>query len=109
MLLELFTGKSPTHETFTGGISLTKWVQSAFPTSIAQVLDPELLQLMKDLDCESQSTGEGKHDECLVNVIGLGLSCTVDSPDERISMRDALRKLKIAREALLKPNLIKKV
>lgn len=93
MLLELFTGKSPTDDTFSGGLTLTKWVQSAFPASIAQVLDPEL-------DYENKSIEY----ECLVSVLGVGLSCTVDSPDGRISMRDALRKLKSARETLFKQN-----
>ncbi|KAF5955533.1 hypothetical protein HYC85_008389 [Camellia sinensis] len=42
-LLELFTGKTPTDEIFTGGLSLKEWVKMAFPASIEQVLDQDLL------------------------------------------------------------------
>ncbi|KAK3231278.1 hypothetical protein Dsin_003159 [Dipteronia sinensis] len=103
MLLELFTGKSPTSRDFNGEMNLIKWVQSAFPTHTEQVLDTELLQ---PLMCQTISIKPGKQLECLISVIGVGLSCTVDSQVERISMRDALHKLKIVRDTLVKPTLI---
>ncbi|KAH7848834.1 hypothetical protein Vadar_008743 [Vaccinium darrowii] len=37
-LLELFTGR-PTHESFTGDLSLKKWVQMAYEINVDQVLD----------------------------------------------------------------------
>ncbi|KAF8410146.1 hypothetical protein HHK36_002668 [Tetracentron sinense] len=103
MLLELFIGKSPTHESFGGGISLTKWVQSAFPTNIMEVLDPELLQQVADLHHEGRSISPEVQPECLVTIMEVGLSCTVDSPDRRISMRDVLVKLLNTRDTLLNP------
>ena len=42
MPLELFTGKTPTHPTFVGELSLQKWVISTFPTTTMQVVDPEM-------------------------------------------------------------------
>ena len=48
MLLELFTGKSPTHPTFVEEQSLKKWVPSAFPSVTMQVVDPE----MHKIDCQ---------------------------------------------------------
>lgn len=103
MLLELFTGKSPTHEIFTGGVSIIKWVQQAFPANIEQVVDPGLLLSVRDFSQEDRFISPERQQECLTTVIGIGLSCTVDSPDGRISMRDALHKLKTARDILLKP------
>ncbi|CAK9182864.1 unnamed protein product [Ilex paraguariensis] len=104
MLLELFTGKSPTHESFVGGLSLKKWVQLAFPTNMEQVLDPELLSDIEKLCCDDQSISPEIRRDCLKTVIGVGLSCTSDSPNERISMRDVYHKLKCVKEVILKPD-----
>lgn len=99
MLLELFTGKSPTNESFTGEASLIQWVQSCFPHNIAQVLDSELFHTKHDQSFNPTSNEEMS---CLISVIGVGLSCTFTSPDGRITLRDALHKLEIARKTLSK-------
>ena len=99
MLLELFTGKSPTDESFTGEVNLIQWVQSAFPHNIAQVLDCELLHYEDD---EGSNTIPEDVLNCLVSIVDVGLSCTYASPDGRISLRDALHKLETARVTLLK-------
>lgn len=105
MLLELFTGKNPTHGGFTGGLSLKKWVQTAFPTDVEQVLDPELLLHMKKTshDDDEFIISQEAQLHCLITIIGIGLSCADDSPDGRISMRDALRKLQSVRDSVFKP------
>ena len=110
MLLELFTGKSPTHERFVGELNLIKLVQSAFPSSLLQILDPELLPSMENLpQADSQSaTNLVIQLDCLTTIFGVGLSCTSASPDGRISMRDALRKLKSVKDTLNKRSAVKK-
>ncbi|EOY15800.1 Serine-threonine protein kinase, plant-type, putative [Theobroma cacao] len=100
MLLELFTGRRPTHESFVGELNLIKWVQSAFPSSMLQILDPELLPLMKNLQNDSQPINPEIQLDCLTTIFGVGLSCTTVSPDGRISMRDAHRKLKTVKDTL---------
>uniref|UniRef100_A0A2N9IYH2 non-specific serine/threonine protein kinase n=1 Tax=Fagus sylvatica TaxID=28930 RepID=A0A2N9IYH2_FAGSY len=102
MLLELFTGKKPTHESFVGGLNLIGWVQSAFPADISQVLNPEMLQLMSSLYHNDQPISPDIQHDCLVTILGVGLSCTVESSDARISIRSALNKLKSARANLFK-------
>ncbi|GAY46677.1 hypothetical protein CUMW_098910 [Citrus unshiu] len=98
MLLEIFTGMSPTHESFAGEVSLVKWVESNFPKNALQVLDRELRQLM--MSSESQTIQ--LHD-CLITIIeSVGLSCTTESPGGRIDIREALRRLKNAQKILLK-------
>ncbi|TYJ49317.1 hypothetical protein E1A91_A01G126500v1 [Gossypium mustelinum] len=104
MLLELFTGNSPTHESFVGELNLIKWTQSAFPSEVQQILDPELLLLLQNLQYDSQPINPETHHDCLTTIIGVGLSCTSVSPDGRITMRDALRKLKMVKSTLTNPS-----
>lgn len=95
LVLELFTGRSPTDEMFGGGVSLTRWVQQQFPTNVEQVVELELVEM-------SNLCGR----EWLVTVMGVGLSCAAESPDGRIGIREALRKLKTAEEMLQKHQLL---
>lgn len=101
-LLELFTGRRPTHESFTGDLSLKKWVQMALATNLDQVLDPVLVLTDSSLSYDGQSIAPEAQRDCLIGILGVGLSCAVDSPNGRISMRDALCKLRSIRETLLK-------
>ncbi|KAL5710340.1 non-specific serine/threonine protein kinase [Ranunculus cassubicifolius] len=96
MLLELFTGRSPVDESFTGEVNLVQWVQSCFPHKIAQVLDSELIH--------NDSSNHISEDElnCVISVIEVGLCCTSNSPERRINLRVALHKLETARKTLLK-------
>ncbi|KAJ0112258.1 hypothetical protein Patl1_02938 [Pistacia atlantica] len=98
MLLELFTGMSPIQESFSGELNLVKWVESSFPENVMQVLDAEL----NNLQHQGQSINPEKQNHVLIIIIGLGLSCTKDSPDRRISIREALRSLKTAKDTLMK-------
>ncbi|KAI3522226.1 hypothetical protein L1887_11710 [Cichorium endivia] len=93
MLMEIFTGKSPTDESFVGGLSLKSWVQSAFPANLSQVLDPDMLQ--KDESCsDGRSMNLKIQHDCLKTVMEVALSCTNHSPEKRITITEALRKLK---------------
>ncbi|KAE8704151.1 two-pore potassium channel 1-like [Hibiscus syriacus] len=98
VLLQLFTGISPTHESFVGEPSLIKWTQSAFPSNFEQVLDPELLLLLQNLQYHNRQIN--REYDCLKTVIGVGLSCTSVSPDGQITMIEALRKLKTVKNNL---------
>ncbi|KAH6833081.1 hypothetical protein C2S53_005029, partial [Perilla frutescens var. hirtella] len=107
LLLELFTWKNPTHEMFGGGVSLRSWVQQQFPTNVEKVLDVELVEQMnkfcsdEEIMSPSCKLPQSRRD-CLVTVIGVGLSCAAESPEARISIRDALRKLKSVQQILQK-------
>ncbi|TYH87730.1 hypothetical protein ES332_D01G139400v1 [Gossypium tomentosum] len=104
MLLELFTGKSPTDESFVGELNLIKWTQSAFPSKVQQILDPELLLLLQNLQYDRKPINPETHHDCLTKVIGVGLSCTLVSPNGRITMRDVFCKLKKVKITLTNPS-----
>lgn len=104
IVVELFTGRSPTLEMFKAGLSLKSWVQDHFPNSIEQVIDPELLEQMNDdiaRDEDFSSKPQSLRD-CMIAILGVGLSCAAESVDARISIRDALTKLKNVEQILRK-------
>ena len=96
----MFSGKSPTDECFTGDLSIRRWVQSSCKDKIVQVIDPQLLSLIFNDD---PSEGEGPILQlyCVDSIVGVGIACTTNNPDERIGIREAVRRLKAARDSLL--------
>ncbi|KAL6899869.1 hypothetical protein ACP4OV_006527 [Aristida adscensionis] len=86
MLLEVFTAKKPTDPAFMGELSLRKWVQDAFPTRLFDVIDNDLLQ-------EEEADVCNTLDSCVTALLELGLMCSSESPDERLSMNEVANKL----------------
>ncbi|KAL6907909.1 hypothetical protein ACP4OV_002079 [Aristida adscensionis] len=87
MLLEVFTGRRPTDPMFLGEMSIRQWVLQAFPTQLVSVLDNQLLQDASTCDCNMMI-------RFLPPIFQLGLLCSSDSLDERITMSDVVVMLK---------------
>ncbi|XP_054795362.1 probable LRR receptor-like serine/threonine-protein kinase At3g47570 [Prosopis cineraria] len=103
VLLELFSGRNPTDDGFTGGLSLTTWVQSAIPDKIVRVIDPQLLSHTFDNDLAHKGPKLQLID-CVTTILRVGLSCTADYPDGRLNVKDVVAKLKNVRDILSKLN-----
>ncbi|XP_077238724.1 uncharacterized protein LOC143879916 [Tasmannia lanceolata] len=107
LLLEMFTGKSPTAEIFKDGLSLHKFAKMALPTRVMEIVDPLLL---KDEEEEEASiNGENncielrnRIQECLVSIIGIGVSCSLELPTARMEMRDVTMEMNAIREIFLR-------
>ncbi|KAK4487014.1 hypothetical protein RD792_006329 [Penstemon davidsonii] len=87
LLMETFTRKKPTDEMFLGQLTLRNWVFGSLPNGIAKLVDDDLL----NVDRESI---RAKHEMLLTQIIELALECTIDSPEERLNMKDVLIRLK---------------
>ena len=99
MLLEVFTGKKPTDTMFVGELSLRRWVHQAFPSRINHILDgnvqkdDEIVHGFHHTSNPSEVSPSILH-STLTSVFELGMLCTSELPDERITMTDVVAKLK---------------
>ncbi|XP_078174600.1 uncharacterized protein LOC144568198 [Carex rostrata] len=98
LLLEIFTGVSPTDERIRDGLSLQKHVEMAFPDHVMDIVDPKLFS---ETDGEHNLYAPENIYSCLVSVIKCGLLCSKESPKERISMKDVTKELNSARTKVL--------
>ncbi|KAM3280349.1 hypothetical protein ACQJBY_047251 [Aegilops geniculata] len=87
MLIEVFTGRRPTDVKFGAQLTLRQWVYQAFPVDLFQVVDGQLLQGSSLSSCRLD-------DGILASVFEVGLCCSSDSPEQRMTMRDVAVTLK---------------
>ncbi|KAK9191311.1 hypothetical protein WN943_019923 [Citrus x changshan-huyou] len=107
LLLEMFTGKRPTNEMFTGNLTLHNFVKEALPERLAEIVDPELLVEREEgetsnANAHKQWTRSFSGKECLVSVLGIGAICSSELPRERMSMEEVAAQLVSFRNKLVK-------
>ncbi|KAH9706199.1 protein kinase domain-containing protein [Citrus sinensis] len=94
LLMETFTRRKPTDEIFSGEMTLKHWVNDFLPISMMKIIDANLL------------ITEDKHfaakEQCASSVFNLAMECTVESPDERITAKEIVRRLLKIRDFLLR-------
>ncbi|PQP93875.1 putative LRR receptor-like serine/threonine-protein kinase [Prunus yedoensis var. nudiflora] len=119
LLLEMLTGKRPTDDLFTEGLSIHQFTAMAMPDHAMDIIDPSLLIERDDADVDDETYNkdirartitiyqEGspirqtRLEECLVSVMQIGLSCSARSPSERMRMDVVVNKMKAARDSFL--------
>ncbi|KAJ9160296.1 hypothetical protein P3X46_025710 [Hevea brasiliensis] len=101
LLLEMFTGKGPTHEVFTDGLDLHNFVKAKLHGQVMQVVDPTLFApgevgAATAAAAENMDGDESIEDsvqECVVSILQIGVACSVEVPQDRMNMRDVTSKL----------------
>ncbi|GJS25572.1 leucine-rich repeat protein [Tanacetum coccineum] len=80
LLLEVMTGKKPTDGMFNEGLSLHKFAYMALPDHVINVIDNDAIVL------QSTEANAKKVEECLIATIKIGVSCSLDSPPQRMKI-----------------------
>lgn len=91
LLLELLTGKAPTHALLNEeGVDLPRWVQSVVREEwTSEVFDLELLRYQN-------------LEEEMVQLLQLGIDCTAQYPDQRPTMSEAANRIEELRRSSLR-------
>ncbi|KAK3444121.1 hypothetical protein EUGRSUZ_A00091 [Eucalyptus grandis] len=105
LLLEMFTGLSPIDNTFRDNLTLHSYVARALPEQVLEITDNILLQERKShLGPYSPphwfSKSDGIFQECLLMVYNIGVACSYEVPERRMSTSGVANKLHQIREKL---------
>lgn len=103
LLLEMLTGKRPTDDIFKNNVSLHQFSKMALPEDVIEIIDPRLLS--EEIEAIRNNENHNKirsiMDECLVSLVNIGVSCSDDSPKERMKMKDVVVELYKVRDFYL--------
>ncbi|XP_057991085.1 probable LRR receptor-like serine/threonine-protein kinase At3g47570 [Hevea brasiliensis] len=107
LLLEMFTGKRPTDDTFKENLNLHNFVKRGLLEQVKEIIDPNLFQMQLNAD----TTQNHNHNfmirrnnifiECLISTLEIGISCSMESPQERMNMSDVVAQLSSIRNKLV--------
>ncbi|XP_043705330.1 probable LRR receptor-like serine/threonine-protein kinase At3g47570 [Telopea speciosissima] len=110
LLLEMFTGKRPTHEMFKDNFNLHSWAKMALHDGVMAIVDPLLLPIGEDeeelativtnitISCRCM---KDRVQECLKAVIRIGIACSAESPKDRMDINDVVKELYLIRDIYL--------
>ncbi|KAL5721075.1 non-specific serine/threonine protein kinase [Ranunculus cassubicifolius] len=103
LLLELFTGRRPTDGIFVDGLDLYRFATVALPTRIMEIVDPVLLpQEEEEENCIQD--GEERSNQvqvCVASIVRIGVTCSAESPRERMNMEEVVKELNSIRNVFL--------
>ena len=115
LLLDMFLGKRPTDDMFKDGLNLHNFAKMALPEKLVQIVDPILL--LREVDeapiaivgARDYNNGNEIQEEemdpnvhkCLVSILEIGLACSMESPKDRMEMKEVTRELHLIKSAFL--------
>ena len=120
LVLEMFTGRRPTDDMFKDGLNLHNFVKMALPKRLIQVVDPMLLPREaeeigvatvaivaieeddkgSEIEVEANSIEDFRQidadlKKCLLSILNIGIICSMESPQERMSMEAVIKELQL--------------
>ncbi|KAM6575423.1 hypothetical protein CsatA_023750 [Cannabis sativa] len=120
LVLEMFTGRSPTDESFKDDLNLHNFVKMALPERVDQVVDSALLsgEAVETTVTRQNYNNRGTNEiytegevnisfespnlfKCLTLVLEIGLACSTDSPNGRLKVEDVIKELQHIKNSYL--------
>ncbi|KAJ0564464.1 putative protein kinase RLK-Pelle-LRR-XII-1 family [Helianthus annuus] len=87
LLLEVMTWKKPNDDIFNEDLSLHKFASTSFPDQVIDIINGSVIVE------QSTEAKAKKMEECLISIIQIGVSCSMDSPPQRMSIEDVVHEL----------------
>ncbi|KAL3732377.1 hypothetical protein ACJRO7_029097 [Eucalyptus globulus] len=97
LMLEMFTGISPTTEIFKENFNLHNFVEEALPKRVLDITDPILVQVVESNAGQSRKS---TIQNCLLMIYKIGFACSVGVPRDRMSITDVTAQLCSIRDRL---------
>ncbi|CAN1187569.1 Probable LRR receptor-like serine/threonine-protein kinase At3g47570 [Linum perenne] len=94
LLLEMFTGRRPIDETFREGLSLHNIVKSALSKQ------QTMLTTHRNHASSSSEDTRSHLEDLLSSILEIGVTCSSDTPEDRVSMSEVLSRLTAIRKKL---------
>ncbi|XP_016648163.1 PREDICTED: probable LRR receptor-like serine/threonine-protein kinase At3g47570 [Prunus mume] len=101
VLMETFTRRKPTYEMFDGEMNIKQWIANSLvlpDAKIDEVVDANLLGIVT----QQEDDDHVRKRDCISAIMRLALTCCVESPEERISMKEAVATLNKIKTKFLK-------
>ncbi|KAK1413966.1 hypothetical protein QVD17_29703 [Tagetes erecta] len=93
LLLEMMTRKKPTDDIFNENLSLHKFASMALPEHVINVIDINILNIYQEMSGFNEAQAM-KVEGCLSSIIKIGVSCSMDTPSQRMNMEDVVNELR---------------
>ncbi|XP_039173679.1 probable LRR receptor-like serine/threonine-protein kinase At3g47570 [Eucalyptus grandis] len=105
LLLEIFTGLSPTDDKFRDNLTLHSFVAKALPERVLEITDNFMLQERENhlgpYSCRRWSSEKDNiFQECLIMVYNIGVTCSYQEPRRRMSINEVVNQLHRIRKKL---------
>ncbi|GJN06167.1 hypothetical protein PR202_ga23868 [Eleusine coracana subsp. coracana] len=104
LILEMLTGKRPTDELFSNGLSLHKFVGDAFPERTSEILDPNIIRSLGDEGLDNKADKENHAAAGLLGsitqLIKVGLSCSMEAPKDRPTMLEVYAEVNAIKQSI---------
>ena len=97
LLLEMFTGRSPTDDMFRDSLDLHKFADDALGEKTFEMADSTIWLHAERKD----DIASNRIKECLVSIFRLGISCSKQQPRDRMLIRDAAVEIHAVRDEYL--------
>ncbi|CAL8167755.1 unnamed protein product [Prunus armeniaca] len=101
VVMETFTRRKPTDEMFDGEMNIKQWIAKSLvlpDAKIDEVVDSNLLGIGIELEDDDHV----RKRDCISAIMRLALTCCAESPEERISMKEAVATLNKIKTKFLK-------
>ncbi|GLU24341.1 hypothetical protein SLE2022_402840 [Rubroshorea leprosula] len=109
MLLEMITGKRPTDPMFSDGFNIHQFTKTALPERLMEILEPSLLQEIHVTDNRGIEHSRARNNmgrrtgvlESLSEVARVGVFCSMETPNERMEMKQVVAELSAIKHRFL--------